>query len=252
MIVFISHRKKIINSALILLLIAAAILISGRTLSAFMGLQKKVPIYSVDTKEKKLALTFDVSWKEDNMDEILDILHKYNVKATFFIVGVWIDGNEEKLKRIFDEGHEIGNHTNSHPSMPGISKEKLVKEIDAVDEKIEKVTGKETSLFRFPSGEYSDSTIDVVSGLNKYSIQWDVDSIDWRNQGADIEYNRVIKKSKPGSIILFHSEAKYTPENLPKIIQYLKNQNYEFVTVSNLIYRDNYRIDSAGKQISNK
>ncbi|MDT8716544.1 polysaccharide deacetylase family protein [Clostridium sp. 19966] len=217
-----------------------------------MGLQKKVPIYSVDTKEKKLALTFDVSWKEDNMDEILDILHKYNVKATFFIVGVWIDGNEEKLKRIFDEGHEIGNHTNSHPSMPGISKEKLVKEIDAVDEKIEKVTGKETSLFRFPSGEYSDSTIDVVSGLNKYSIQWDVDSIDWRNQGADIEYNRVIKKSKPGSIILFHSEAKYTPENLPKIIQYLKNQNYEFVTVSNLIYRDNYRIDSAGKQISNK
>lgn len=217
---------------------------------SFIG--RRLPIYCVDTKEKKVAITFDASWREDNTDEIINILDKYNVKATFFLVGTWIDANPDKLKVLYDKGHEIGNHTNSHPDMNNISQDKLRKEIEAADEKIKKVTGAGTSLFRCPSGDYNDQIINTVEGENKYCIQWDVDSIDWRNEGAEIELNRVIKKTKPGSIILFHNDAKFTPKNLPLIIEYLKKNGFDMVTVSELIYKKDYTIDSTGKQIYNK
>jgi polysaccharide deacetylase family sporulation protein PdaB len=216
---------------------------------AFMELKRKLPIYCVDTNEKKVALTFDAGWAEDNTDEILEILNKYDVKATFFPVGVWVDKNQEKLKKMFESGNEIGNHTNMHPNMKNISKASLIKEIEVEDSKIINITGQNTKLFRCPSGEYSNEIIETAEGLGKKCIQWDVDSIDWKNQGEEIEYNRVIKKIKPGSIVLFHNEAKYTPKNLQKIIVKLKDEGYEFVTVSKLIYTEDYRIDSDGKQI---
>ena len=215
----------------------------------FLGGQRKLPIYSVDTSEKRIAISFDVSWGDDRTDDILKILDKYNVKATFFIVGAWIDQYPEKLKMMYEKGHEIGNHSNRHPIMTTISKEKIIKEIAATDSKIMAVTGKGTTLFRCPSGEYNNLVIETVEATNHYCIQWDVDSIDWKEQGAEIEYNRIVKKTKPGSILLFHNDAKYTPENLPRILENLKEQGYEFVKVSDLIYKDNYYINEAGKQI---
>jgi len=220
-----------------------------KTKGAFLSEQRKLPIYNVDTKEKKIAISFDASWGDDKTDEILKILDKYNAKATFFVVGAWVDQYPDKLKTIYEKGHEIGNHSNKHPMMPTISKEDMIKEIDITDAKIMAITGKDTTLFRCPSGEYNNLVIETVANTNHYCIQWDVDSIDWKEQGADIEYNRIIKKTKPGSILLFHNNAKYTPENLPKILQYLKNQGYQFVKVSDLIYKNNYYIDAAGKQI---
>jgi polysaccharide deacetylase family sporulation protein PdaB len=214
--------------------------------------RKKLPIYCVDTNEKKIALTFDASWGQDNTEKILDILDKYNVKATFFLVGAWVDAHPDLLKIIYDKGHEIGNHTNRHPNMNTITKEKLIKEMETVDAKIIKITGKGTTLFRAPSGDYNDLIIDTVKSSNRYCIQWDVDSIDWKGEGADIEYERIIKKTKAGSIILFHNEATYTPQNLPRIIEYFQNKGYQFSKVSDLIYKDNYYIDNTGKQIYNK
>lgn len=215
----------------------------------FLGGQRKLPIYSVDTREKRIAISFDVSWGDDRTDDILKILDKYNVKATFFIVGAWIDQYPDKLKMMYEKGHEIGNHSNKHPIMTTISKEKIIKEIATTDSKIMAITGKGTTLFRCPSGEYNNLVIEAVEATNHYCIQWDVDSIDWKEQGADIEYNRIVKKTKPGSILLFHNDAKYTPENLPRILENLKEQSYEFVKVSDLIYKDNYYINEAGKQI---
>ena len=118
--------------------------------------------------------------------------------------------------------------------MTTISKDTMIEEIALTDAKIMSITGQATTLFRCPSGEYNNLVIETVEATNHYCIQWDVDSIDWKEQGAEIEFNRIVKNTKPGSILLFHNNAKYTPENLPKILEYFKDQGYEFVKISDL------------------
>ncbi|MBC2582477.1 polysaccharide deacetylase family sporulation protein PdaB [Clostridium sp. DJ247] len=228
-----------------------SIFINYNDIGVFMSRNKKLPIYCVDTNEKKVAISFDVSWGTDNTEKILDILDKYNIKATFFIVGGWIDDSPDKLKEIFNKGHEIGNHSNRHPDMTKLSRDKIIEDIVICDAKVRKVTGEGTKLFRFPEGAYNDLAVEAVKETGHYSVQWNVDSIDWREQGADIEYNRIISKTKPGSILLFHNNAKYTPENLPRIIEELQSKGYSFVKIGDLIYKDNYRIDAVGKQVKN-
>jgi len=245
-------KKKFSTVALLLVTLIAIVAMSISSKDVFLSNKRKLPIYSVDTKEKKIAITFDASWREDNTDEIIEILDRYDVKATFFLVGTWIDHNPEKLKKLHDKGHEIGNHTNSHPDMSSISRADLLKEIEAVDSKIKNITGQGTTLFRFPSGVYNDLVIDTVESTNRYCIQWDVDSIDWKAEGEEIEFNRVVKKTKPGSIILFHNDGRYTTKTLPRIIEYFKKEGYTMVTVSELIYKSDFIIDYNGKQIYNK
>lgn len=246
-----SISKKFIL-ALMLLFISSLISIgvNYKSLGVFTFAHKKVPIYSVHTKDKIASLTFDLSWGADNTMKILDILDKYNVKATFFVVGGWVDDNGELVKEIVKRGHELGNHTNKHPDMDKISKEQLIQEIMICDSKIMSLTGKGTNLFRFPSGAYNDMAVNTVQSTGHYAIQWDVDSIDWKEHGPSIEYNRVIKNVKPGSIILFHNTAKYTPETLPQVIDRLKKEGYSLVKISDLIYKDNFYIDASGKQIA--
>lgn len=255
--IFICLKKskiyKGVNTLILLLsVILVVLIVQGFDLGVFKEFKRNLPIYSVDTQEKKVALTFDASWGQDNTEKIVEVLDKYNIKATFFLVGAWVDANPDKLKLLFDKGHEIGNHTNKHPNMSTITKEKLINEIEIADNKIKKITGEGTKLFRAPSGDYNDTVINAVESTKRYCIQWNVDSIDWKAEGSDIEFNRVIKKTIPGSIILFHNEAPYTPENLPRIIENLRGKGYEFVRVSELIYKENYYIDQTGKQISNK
>jgi peptidoglycan/xylan/chitin deacetylase (PgdA/CDA1 family) len=112
-----------------------------------------------------------------------------------------------------------------------------------------KVTGESTKLFRCPSGAYNDLVVETVNSNGYHCIQWDVDSIDWKAQGADNEYDRVMRKVQPGSILLFHNDGKYTPETLPRIIEDLKAKGYSFVKVGDLIYKENYYINNQGKQI---
>lgn len=245
-------KKKATKAALILVTLMAILTMSLSGQEVFLSKKRKLPIYSVDTKEKKVAITFDASWPKDNTDEIIEILDKYDVKATFFLVGTWIDHNPEKLKKLYDKGHEIGNHTNSHPDMNSISRSDLIKEIEVLDNKIKKITGQGTTLFRCPSGVYNDLIIDTVESTNRFCIQWDVDSIDWKADGEEIEFNRVVKKTKPGSIILFHNDGRYTTKTLPRIIEQLKKEGYTTVTVSELIYKSDFMIDYNGKQIYNK
>ena len=135
--------------------------------------------------------------------------------------------------------------------MTKVSRDRIIQEIDIDDAKIRRLTGEGTKLFRFPEGAYNDMSVQVASQTGHYLVQWDVDSIDWREEGAEIEYSRVIKNTKPGSILLFHNNAKYTPENLPKIIEKLQREGYQFIKTGDLIYKDNYKIDYSGKQISN-
>ncbi|MDY4950487.1 MAG: polysaccharide deacetylase family sporulation protein PdaB [Clostridium cadaveris] len=210
------------------------------------------PIYSVDTSEKKISITFDVNWGTDHTKEILDILDKYDVKATFFVIGKWINYSEDNAKilsEIKSRGHEIGNHSNSHADFTKINKEKIKEEINLTNEKINKITGEDVKLFRFPSGAYNSNAVNMVNECRVFPIQWSADSVDWKEKGADIEYNRIMKKAEPGAILLFHNNAKYTPENLERLIPKLQEEGYEFVKVSDLIYKENFYINSNGKQI---
>lgn len=243
-------KKIFFTVGLLFIGVLASIFCNNKDIGVFNSSNRKIPIYSVDTKNKKVAITFDVSWGTDNTNKILEVLDKYNIKATFFLVGGWIDENPDKVKIIHEKGHEIGNHSDKHPDMTRISREKIIQDIDINDAKIRNLTGEGTKLFRCPSGSYNDIVIQAVKDTGNYCIQWDVDSIDWREEGADLEYNRVINKVKPGSIILFHNNAKYTPDNLSRIIEKLKKQGYEFVKVGDLIYKQNYHMDYNGKQIS--
>lgn len=244
------RKTKIINLVLLVFVIILYTFI-GETQSVNVE-KRKQPIYRVDTDDKKIAITFDINWAENEyLYEILDILDKNNIKATFFIMGKWInypEENLEKFKEINKRGHELGNHSYSHADFTRISESKMIDEIKKSEEIIQKVIGTKINLFRFPSGAYTGTAVKVVESLGYKGIQWDVDSVDWKELGLKKEYNRVIKNVKPGSIILFHNNGKYTPANLEMLIPELKSQGYKFVTVSDLIYKDNYEIDNDGVQ----
>lgn len=246
-------KKLNINIFIVFMVIIISLVYGGKVENTIANEGKKLPIYRVLTEEKKIALTFDVNWaKNEYIYDILDVLNENNAKATFFIMGGWVnysDENREKLMKINKYGHSIGNHSYIHPSFTKISHERMVDEIKKTEDIIYAATGNKIKLFRFPSGDYNEDALDYVRSLGYECIQWDVDSIDYKESGAEIEFNRVIKNIKPGSIVLFHNNAKYTPENLKKIITNLTDEGYEFVTVNQLIYDNNYYIDEKGEQI---
>lgn len=240
-------KKVVIAICLLVISMIASLFLDNK--GVFLNKNKKLPIYSVGIEEKKVSITFDVNWGDNNTIKILDILDKYNVKATFFLIGNWIEDFPKEVEEIAKRGHEIGNHSNTHPDMTKITKEKIIHELSITDGKILKVTGKSTKLFRFPSGSYNDFSVEAVNSLGYYCIQWDVDSIDWKAEGEEKEYDRVMKNTKPGSILLFHNDGKYTPKTLPRIIEDLKSKGYDFETVGNLIYKENFHINHEGRQI---
>lgn len=211
------------------------------------------PIYRVNKEEKVVALTFDINWAEkDEIYNILEVLDKYNVKATFFIMGGWVnysEENREKLVKIKEGGHEIGNHSYIHPMFTKIDENRMKEELDKTDKIIEETVGIKPNLFRFPSGDYNKKAFDFVSSQGYKCIQWDADSVDWKQIGADEEYNRVMKRLSSGSILLFHNNAKYTPGNLDRIIKKLSEDGYSFTPVGEMIYENNYYVDDKGEQI---
>ena len=248
-------RKIAIDIGLIIAVIILPFTINDNIHSVMGDIKEEQPIYSVDTAEKTVSLTFDINWAEkDNLESILNILDKYNVKGTFFIMGGWVNYSEDNINKLIEinkRGNEIGNHSYMHPGFTKITFEKMKEELKKTDDIIEKYTGKKPELFRFPSGEYNKDCFEKVSGLGYTCIQWDTDSVDWKELGADVEYNRVMKKVKPGSIMLFHNNAKYTPENLEKIINELQKQGYVFKPVGEMIYKNDYTIDEQGIQHKN-
>lgn len=219
---------------------------------SFEGFKKELPIYSVETDEKKVALTFDAAWGDDYTLGILDILDKHDIKGTFFLVGFWVDKHPEHVKEISNRGHEIGNHSTNHPYMTQISDDEVVKELKTTSDKIEELTGNRPVLFRPPFGDYDDRVINLCRENGYYVIQWDVDSLDWKELGVQPVVDRVTRNVRNGSIVLFHNNAKYILEFLPIVVERLKEEGYEFVTVSELIYKDNFYIDNTGRQIMNK
>lgn len=211
--------------------------------------QRDLPIYCVQKDSKVCSLTFDAAWGNEDTQQLIDILGKYNIKATFFVVGEWVDKFPESVKALHDAGHEIMNHSDDHPYFTKLSAEQMKAQLSACNEKIAAITGVTPDLFRPPYGDYNDSVVSTVRDCGMYTIQWDVDSLDWKDPTPDEIVQRVLKRVQPGSIVLFHNAAQNTPAALPSVIEGLIQQGYTIVPVSQLILRENYTMDHTGRQI---
>lgn len=212
--------------------------------------EKELPIYCVKTDKKQIALTFDGAWGNEDTSTLLDILERQGVTATFFFTGGWISKYPDDVKTILSKGHEVGNHSESHKQMSKLSKEQCKEEIQIVHDKVKELTGLEMKVFRPPFGDYNDTVIQAANELGYHVIQWDVDSLDWKDYGCDSILHTVTnhKHLGNGSIILMHNGAKYTKEALEEMIVCLKEKGFEFVKVSDLIYKENYKMDHEGRQ----
>lgn len=213
---------------------------------------RELPIYCVETDEKKVALSFDAAWGNEDTAEILAILKAHNIHATFFMTGGWVESYPEDVKAILADGHDLGNHSENHKNMSEISDAEKEEELMAVHRKVKEITGYDMFLFRPPYGDYDNALIEVAKECSYYAIQWDVDSLDWQNKGLDniIETVTMHKNLGNGSIILCHNGAEYTAQALDGLITGLEAKGYEIVPISRLIYKDHYHMKADGTQVS--
>lgn len=190
------------------------------------------------------------AWGNEDTSRLLETLKKNDVKATFFMTGGWINSYPDDVKAIAAAGHELGNHSENHKEMSKISAEECKAEIMAPHEKVKELTGVEMKVFRPPYGDYNDTLINTLKECGYYGIQWDVDSLDWRDYSVDTILSNVLnhKALGNGSIILCHNGGKHTADALDQLIAGLKEKGYRFAKMSDLIYPDNYEIDVTGKQ----
>lgn len=212
---------------------------------------RELPIYCVETEKTQIAISFDAAWGNEDTQEILDILKKQDVKATFFMTGGWVESYPDDVKRILEDGHDLGNHSENHKQMSTLSESECREEIMKVHEKVKELTGYEMQLFRPPYGDYNNQVINVTYACGYYPIQWNVDSLDWKDYGVQEIINTVCnhKSLGNGTIILCHNGAKYTAQALDTMITQLKEKGYEFVPISQLIYKENYHMNHEGRQI---
>jgi len=243
---FIITKRHIMLCIALVSVLTVAVIGSAVT---FAQNDRKLPIYCVETDKKQVAISFDAAWGNDDTEQLISVLKEYEVPATFFVVGSWVDKYPESVKQLSDAGHQVQNHSNTHPYMTQLSTEQMKNELESCNKKIEAITRACPTLFRPPYGDYDNAVIDAVADMKMYTIQWDVDSLDWKdNATPDSICQRVTSKVKNGSIVLFHNDADHTPAALPNILKCLKDEGYEFVFISDLILKDNYEIKHDGTQ----
>ena len=158
----------------ICIVLSLSVIIVG-SVSVFANTNRLLPIYCVETNKKQIAISFDAAWGNDDTEELISILKEYDVPATFFVVGAWVDKYPESVEALHKAGHQIQNHSNTHPHMPQLSREQMKDEILSCNEKIKEITGKTPALLRPPYGDYDNALIETVNELKMHTIQWDVD-----------------------------------------------------------------------------
>ncbi len=246
----IKHFKLLI--ALALTLAVSILVFENKTaVLAFVGVSvNELPIYSVETTEKVVSITFDSAWGVEDLDTILNILAKHNCIATFFVEGNWAENYPDAIKKIAEGGHLIGNHGANHKHMTKLSEAQMLSEIQGCHDIIKEQTGIDMTLFRAPYGDYNEAVVENAKSLGYSTIQWDVDSLDWKDYGVEAIIDTVCNHQnlKNGSIILLHNGSKYTAQALDQSLTNLENQGYSFVGLDKLILTENYEIDHTGRQ----
>ena len=210
---------------------------------------RKLPVYSVQRDGKYVSLTFDAAWGNEDTMKLIEILGRFGVSATFFVVGDWAEKYPESVKALAEAGHEVMNHSNHHDHFNSLDAAAIVADVNAASDRIEAVTGVRPTLFRCPYGEYDDHVIAALESIGVTAVQWDVDSLDWKDYDAKTIFERVTRRVQPGSIVLFHNAAKHTPEALGDIVEYLLREGYAIVPVSRLLLSGSTTVDHTGRQL---
>jgi len=253
---FVCNKDKIISVAIALSTVLVLFLLAttfkqnslNNTIQTGAGTSKLLPIYSVDTEENKVALTINCAWNADDIDLILETLSKNEVKATFFMVGEWVNKFPDAVKKISESGNEIANHSESHAHVNNLSYEENVEQIIECSDIIQAITGNPTTLYRGPYGEYNDTVVKASNDSNHIMIQWSIDTLDYNGLTGEQMWQRIEPKLEKGSIILMHNGTENTALSLDMIIKNIKSKGIEIVRVSELIYKENYTIDNNGIQ----
>lgn len=250
---FVTIRLK----TLLLALAMGALFVVGAFTAKAAGAQevywsgpRALPIYSVEREDNAIAISFDCAWGVEHTDAILDALKEGGVRATFFTVQFWAEEHADYLKKVAEAGHEIGTHSATHSYMSRLSGEEIKAELRTSCEAISSVTGGKVELFRPPYGDYDDELIQTCNAMGLYPIQWDVDTLDWKDLSAAAITSRVLERVRSGSIILCHNNGLHTAEALPILIDALHAKGYHFLPIGELIYRENYTIDATGRQVA--
>ena len=246
------NRNKLIALAIVLilsLLVCVALGVTATTTDVFE--RRLIPIYSVETDNNKVALTFDCAWGSEKTRAIMDMVEQAGYKCTFFMTGFWINENQELVKEIHSRGHQLANHSENHPHLSKESAEVLMREIDGVNDKIEALTGIKPTCFRAPFGEYDNKMIKSLEERDMLCIQWSIDSLDWKGITGKEIAERVIKRLQRGDIVLFHNNSEHVLDALPLVLSVVKNKGLSAVRVDELVYFEGYTINSEGKQIKN-
>lgn len=250
---FVTIRLKYLAVAaafVALIIVSAFTAYAANAAEAYWSGARALPIYSVGREDKKISISFDCAWGTEHTDDILQALSSANVRATFFMVEFWTEKYPEYVKKIDGAGHEIGTHSATHSYMSKQSEAEIRNELKSSSEAITSVTGKEVTLFRPPYGDYDDLLVNTSNAMGITPVQWDVDSLDWKDLSASDIAARIVERVQSGSIILCHNNGLHTAEALPIIFDTLKAKGYEFVPIGELIYKQNYTIDSTGKQLA--
>ena len=249
--------KRILNTILVfvfagLLVLCGTVYVPRLISVSGTSTSRKLPIYCVETDKPQISISFDSAWGNEYTQAMLDILSAHNVKATFFMTGQWVEKFPEEVVKIYEAGHDLGNHSESHPYMSKLEESEQVQELMTVHNRVKELTGYDMFLFRAPYGDYNDQVISCVQENNYYPIQWDVDSLDWKDYGAQDIIKKITENEKlgNGSIILCHNGAKYITDALDTVLTVLEDKGYEFVPISQLIYKDHYHLNHEGRQIS--
>ncbi len=217
--------------------------------AVYFAVDRKLPIYGVETSENKVAISFDAAWGADKTESIMDMCDEYGVKATFFLVGFWIEKYPDMVRMIYNRGFEVGIHSNTHPDMTKLTRSEIREELTTNIKLIEDITGNRPKLFRPPYGYYNNALIETCTDLGLSCIEWSVDSLDWKGLSASEIAGRVIERSKNGSIILCHNNSDHIVDALRLIYEYFKQKETKVVPIGELIYYDNFTINNQGIQI---
>ena len=213
-----------------------------------LAIKRELPVYCVEREDIVITVSFDASWGGSQTMKILDLLDEYEAKATFFLVGIWVDKYPELVKEIHARGHEIGNHSDTHPQMSKLSESQIRQELKGMSDKVEALTGQRPTLFRPPYGDYDNKVVTVARAEGYEVVQWSVDSLDWKNKGVEDLIRRATAKVEKGDIILFHNDSKYILDALPTILKTYREQGFTMIPAGEILLEGETTIDVQGRQ----
>lgn len=241
-----AHAVSLLSFALLLTISAAYVGALPDTVSVVSG-RRELPIYCVNRDDNVISISFDAAWGGDKTLGILDLLDEYNIKTTFFLVDIWTQKYPELVKEIAARGHEIGNHSTSHPQMSKLNETQIAKELNTQADNVLAIAGVRPVLFRPPYGDYNNRVITTARAQGFVPIQWSVDSLDWKNRGAQEIITRATKV-KSGDIVLFHNDSQYILDALPAVLKYYAENGYSVVPISEILLTGETTIDIQGRQ----